>query len=84
MTLKLQQNNISKTLRVFNRSFYMFVLLSKATIIRLLLIHLFYIKKRSRLKTRDGFFVLFIWIFIRYFLYLIIDLQVISNEIQAV
>ncbi len=43
-----------------------------------------YILKGSRLKTRDGFFVLFIWIFIRYFLYLIIDLQVISNEIQAV
>lgn len=40
-------------------------------------------KERSRLNTEAVFFMLFILISIRYFLYLIIDLQIIKYEIQA-
>ena len=39
--------------------------------------------KRSRLTTRDGFFMFKICNFYWYFVYLVIDLQVIKYEFQA-
>jgi hypothetical protein len=39
--------------------------------------------KGSRLTTRDGFFMFKIWSFYRYFVPLIIDLQMIKYEFQA-
>ena len=40
-------------------------------------------KKRSRLTTRDGFFIFKICRFKRYFVYLVIDLQMIKYEFQT-
>ena len=39
--------------------------------------------KRSRLKTEAVFFVLYIWFNISYFVYLVIDLQLIKYEFQT-